>query len=142
MVVLRAHRLFIVFLLFFSTLMGQEESTVQDSIVTYGVVVMDMRHMSDVANEVELQSLINSFIDAASEELEAMDSLGVARVIPRDELVSAIFQVTEDGLGCQDNYCVRQVAELISMDKIILICLLYTSPSPRDRGCSRMPSSA
>ena len=22
------------------------------------------------------------------------------------------------------------------------ICLLYTSPSPRDRGCSRMPSSA
>ena len=21
-------------------------------------------------------------------------------------------------------------------------CLLYTSPSPRDRGCSRMPSSA
>ena len=24
----------------------------------------------------------------------------------------------------------------------ILACLLYTSPSPRDRGCSRMPSSA
>ena len=22
------------------------------------------------------------------------------------------------------------------------LCLLYTSPSPRDRGCSRMPSSA
>ena len=109
MVVLRAHRLFIVFLLFFSTLMGQEESTVQDSIVTYGVVVMDMRHMSDVANEVELQSLINSFIDAASEELEAMDSLGVARVIPTDEMVSTMFQVTKDGL-----------------------CLLYTSPSPRD----------
>ena len=123
MVVVRPHRLFIVLLLFFSTLKGQEESTVQDSIITYGVVVMDMRHMSDVANEVELQSLISSFIDAASEELEAMDSLGVARVIPTDEMVSAIFQVTEDGLGCQDNYCVRQVAELISMDKIILIDL-------------------
>ena len=24
----------------------------------------------------------------------------------------------------------------------VLACLLYTSPSPRDRGCSRMPSSA
>ncbi len=24
----------------------------------------------------------------------------------------------------------------------LTICLLYTSPSPRDRGCSRMPSSA
>ena len=123
MVVLRAHRYLIVVLLFIATLKGQEESTVQESTITYGVVVMDMRHMSDVANEVELQSLISSFIDGASEELEAMDSLGVARVIPTDEMVSAIFQVTEDGLGCQDNYCVRQVAELISMDKIILIDL-------------------
>ena len=73
MVVLRSHRLLIVVQLFFATLQGQEESTVQDSIITYGVVVMDMKHMSDVANEVELQSLISSFIDAASEELEAMD---------------------------------------------------------------------
>ena len=24
----------------------------------------------------------------------------------------------------------------------LMFCLLYTSPSPRDRGCSRMPSSA
>ena len=25
---------------------------------------------------------------------------------------------------------------------VVMVCLLYTSPSPRDRGCSRMPSSA
>ena len=31
----------------------------------------------------------------------------------------------------------------ISMLMYLFIgCLLYTSPSPRDRGCSRMPSSA
>ena len=28
------------------------------------------------------------------------------------------------------------------MDKVIKICLLYTSPSPRDYAASRMPSSA
>ena len=27
-------------------------------------------------------------------------------------------------------------------DQVMWSCLLYTSPSPRDRGCSRMPSSA
>ena len=29
-----------------------------------------------------------------------------------------------------------------TMDVMVLICLLYTSPSPRDRTRSRMPSSA
>ena len=28
------------------------------------------------------------------------------------------------------------------IDKAIYICLLYTSPSPRDKSSSRMPSSA
>ena len=31
--------------------------------------------------------------------------------------------------------------QLIDIDDLV-ICLLYTSPSPRDRGCARMPSSA
>ena len=30
----------------------------------------------------------------------------------------------------------------LSLVKSSSTCLLYTSPSPRDRGCSRMPSSA
>ena len=38
----------------------------------------------------------------------------------------------------------RKKTQLIKFDLIILdiICLLYTSPSPRDRTRSRMPSSA
>ena len=37
----------------------------------------------------------------------------------------------------------NELAETISLDKdVILACLLYTSPSPRDRQKSRMPSSA
>ena len=33
-------------------------------------------------------------------------------------------------------------ASLLANKKIGLLCLLYTSPSPRDRSLSRMPSSA
>ena len=29
-----------------------------------------------------------------------------------------------------------------NVDAVVIDCLLYTSPRPRDRGCSRMPSSA
>ena len=32
--------------------------------------------------------------------------------------------------------------DLIEDDRILVTCLLYTSPSPRDRQKSRMPSSA
>ena len=35
-----------------------------------------------------------------------------------------------------DSYCVNEVVP------VFLTCLLYTSPSPRDRSVSRMPSSA
>ena len=34
-------------------------------------------------------------------------------------------------------------AKLAGRERVLCLdCLLYTSPSPRDRGCSRMPSSA
>ena len=50
----------------------------------------------------------------------------------------------------RDGYCVvkqafssQQVTELkIDINRIFNDCLLYTSPSPRDRTRSRMPSSA
>ena len=32
--------------------------------------------------------------------------------------------------------------ELLYADDLVVVCLLYTSPSPRDRQKSRMPSSA
>ena len=36
----------------------------------------------------------------------------------------------------------RAVAQLVLLDNQFKICLLYTSPSPRDLSTSRMPSSA
>ena len=42
-----------------------------------------------------------------------------------------LFDINQEGL--------KEVAEIIGHNKC---CLLYTSPSPRDRVLSRMPSSA
>ena len=46
------------------------------------------------------------------------------------------FKVTCTNCGCEFTY------ELSDMKPLGGICLLYTSPSPRDAGASRMPSSA
>ena len=41
-----------------------------------------------------------------------------------------------------DNDGKHEDLQLIIGDKSVYICLLYTSPSPRDKRQSRMPSSA
>ena len=52
---------------------------------------------------------------------------------------------------CEDFYICAEIGEKMAVgveyadDRLTLyqyICLLYTSPSPRDRSISRMPSSA
>ena len=51
-----------------------------------------------------------------------------------------IFQFASVGEDCQDKKYKGERTELVIGDDNI--CLLYTSPSPRDRQKSRMPSSA
>ena len=46
----------------------------------------------------------------------------------------AVLVDTNDECGCEDEEC--------DCETNVYICLLYTSPSPRDRTRSRMPSSA
>ena len=40
------------------------------------------------------------------------------------------------------NYLDNEVQNIIENDYVLVTCLLYTSPSPRDATLSRMPSSA
>ena len=51
----------------------------------------------------------------------------------------------EDDTRVQDPYCIRCQPQVtgacMEMLRQVAVCLLYTSPSPRDRGCSRMPST-
>ena len=65
---------------------------------------------------------------------------GVKRTYPKPINISAqILLDRERCVLCQR--CTR-FSDQISGDPLIHLCLLYTSPSPRDRQKSRMPSSA
>ena len=44
--------------------------------------------------------------------------------------------------GGDEEEAFDQPAELVDFTPMLDVCLLYTSPSPRDRQKSRMPSSA
>ena len=47
-----------------------------------------------------------------------------------------------DYIGLNGESLKKQVNGILMIQDSIFICLLYTSPSPRDRQKSRMPSSA
>ena len=42
----------------------------------------------------------------------------------------------------RDRFQIREHLDFYTVEELTTICLLYTSPSPRDRTRSRMPSSA
>eukprot|EP00657_Telonema_sp_P-1_P007084 TRINITY_DN26692_c0_g1_i1.p2 TRINITY_DN26692_c0_g1~~TRINITY_DN26692_c0_g1_i1.p2 ORF type:complete len:104 (-),score=49.25 TRINITY_DN26692_c0_g1_i1:127-438(-) len=45
-------------------------------------------------------------------------------------------------LGSSDGFEILAALDVHTCHGVLLVCLLYTSPSPRDRTRSRMPSSA
>ena len=68
-------------------------------------------------------------------ELETVDSAG--RVPSASSLTSETYATSLD-----DDAANAVMAEAEFLSALIWACLLYTSPSPRDRQKSRMPSSA
>ena len=50
-----------------------------------------------------------------------------------------VFQII---VKTRDAFQALRIVQLLIWPDICNPCLLYTSPSPRDRGISRMPSSA
>ena len=59
-----------------------------------------------------------------------------------DELEGKCIELAKDFKSGREDY--KQIKKLVRKccNKLDSICLLYTSPSPRDRQKSRMPSSA
>ena len=81
---------------------------------------------------------------ASSDVLEALrapvfvDDLGDFRAVGRALLAAWRERVPGFGVGIQISHGSEEVEQFCTVG----ICLLYTSPSPRDRTRSRMPSSA
>ena len=59
-------------------------------------------------------------------------------------IIEAFLSIKREVFVPSENRDTAYVGEHIRIgnDRVILDCLLYTSPSPRDRTRSRMPSSA
>ena len=79
---------------------------------------------------------INEFLRRAGRILNAGQSRALI-------LTGNIHDVFHNGKGKNDEYCslVEYLTASWNLSSLIL-CLLYTSPSPRDKRQSRMPSSA
>ena len=58
------------------------------------------------------------------------------------EINSRIDELTTSLVNNNDEQTRGRIKALIAIKELPLSCLLYTSPSPRDRTRSRMPSSA
>ena len=69
--------------------------------------------------------------DIAKEHLR---KAGLEDRIYEFEVSSATVELAAQAVGCEP----ARIAKTLSF----MACLLYTSPSPRDRSVSRMPSSA
>ena len=63
-----------------------------------------------------------------------------AQILLLNQQIAELASESSDTLGAQQNI-ERTLANFIG-DQQRQICLLYTSPSPRDLSTSRMPSSA
>ena len=79
---------------------------------------------SDDDDDVPLADLVVSQFRFRLDELEAMD----------EDIVTEDNEWERDLVSC--------FSKESSIDGVVIICLLYTSPSPRDLSTSRMPSSA
>ena len=64
----------------------------------------------------------------------------------REDPLSQVNSVHKAFIDIGGIYMIERVIQTLqhidSIDEICISCLLYTSPSPRDRQKSRMPSSA
>ena len=79
-------------------------------------------------------SLVAFFIACSTWTVQAQKNKEVN--MKTSKILVAYFSVT----GTTENVA-KNIAE-ITNGELYKICLLYTSPSPRDRSVSRMPSSA
>ena len=70
---------------------------------------------------------------------ELFDRLATLENAPRDPQAESLIR---DGLRRAPNAAYSLVQTMLVQDEALKHCLLYTSPSPRDRTRSRMPSSA
>ena len=130
----------------FNNLIGMWSSDMAIDLGTANTLVY-VKGRGVVLNEPSVVAVLNemgkSRVIAVGEEAKSM--LGktpghIQAIRPMKDGVIADFVVTEEMI----KHFIRKVhnRKTFANPRIIICCLLYTSPSPRDLSTSRMPSSA
>ena len=95
-------------------------------------------------NKIKCESIIVVSIDIDSDDAEIFRTINWPLLIaiveynPTIPFDSNFIQPTGNNWGNS----AKSIVEIAHTKNLYLVCLLYTSPSPRDRQKSRMPSSA
>ena len=71
--------------------------------------------------------------------LDVIDSLKASK---RIDQVAVVTDDNEVATLAREQGCLIMLETTNGLNENLMVCLLYTSPSPRDRTRSRMPSSA
>ena len=102
---------------------GQQVRSTMTQIIVMGIIVL-------------LASAVTGFLISRSITRPLQEAVEVAIAVAQGDLTQHFEAASEDETG-------KLLQALkIMQDNLRAICLLYTSPSPRDRQKSRMPSSA
>ena len=77
--------------------------------------------------------------------VSALPCISWAHKVPKEPLVGLIVRKEQKGYGANawiEGKLPPKGSKVVVVEDVTTTCLLYTSPSPRDRTRSRMPSSA
>ena len=127
------------------------ENLVRAGIGTIGLIDNDIVNLSNIHR----QSLFNSQdvtklkVNVAAKKLKDTIQAGIEDFADpvKDQLSNIPSKTLHKWLEAGPNGFRRNSKRLLNLDLIVvdemsMVCLLYTSPSPRDKRQSRMPSSA
>ena len=120
---------------------SQNDSAAQDSVTYLNVQISGLEEEVKVLDQdLTLYNTGMSLVNALEgQHEEATDQLGIDR--ERYKQIQAVYQSNIPALLVVEEGDVPYIKSRPKRS-IICICLLYTSPSPRDQRGSRMPSSA
>ena len=100
-----------------------------------------LRNVIDFCNRIGISRPKVSVLSATEEVLDSvqssLDAKEITELAKKEKLNADVF-----GPLAFDNSISKKSAAIKGIKNIVAGCLLYTSPSPRDRSVSRMPSSA
>ena len=89
-----------------------------------------------------LMSFVDNLVRVVSDDITVWQFHLFRAMFALPMIVTAAWMISDQTLRQKRPFWVAARASLMAISMLFFFCLLYTSPSPRDKRQSRMPSSA